>query len=90
MTTGCAQASTSSDVRYSSGYHRHELNICVQWKARHVDDGPGDVIDIHRRLRPGRAVSLLDTHAGFFRKLGRGVANVDLTSGDVELPRTLE
>ena len=39
---------------------RHELDVRVERQRRHVDDGPRDVSDVHRRLGSARPVGLED------------------------------
>lgn len=50
-----------------------------------VDHGAGNIVDIHCRLDFDRAVGLRHTLFHARGHIGRGIANVDPTTGDVIL-----
>ena len=76
----------AADERHLRRHHGQEQDVGVQRQARHVDDRPGDVLHVHRRLDGDSPVRLRHAvlHPG--RHLGLGVADVDLAAGDVVLP----
>src|SRR5215469_8555490 len=74
---------TSTDERHLRRHYRHELNIRIQWQARHIEHGIGDMLHVHPWFRNSGAVRLQRSGCqclGHFRSC---VSNVNLTTRDV-------
>src|SRR5437899_3811415 len=79
-------ASATADERHLGRHDGHELDICVQGQAGHIEDRPRYMLDVDPRFRQDRAVWLFRARRKLLRQLGRCVADVDLAARDVELP----
>jgi hypothetical protein len=50
--------SAAADEGHFCCHHCHEQDVCVEWQARHVDDGVSDVFHVEHGLGCGRQVGL--------------------------------
>src|SRR6266849_6416149 len=76
----------ATDEGHLCRHHRQELHVGIEGKARHVDDGPRHVLDIHGELDLDGSIGLRDTFGHARRHLRRGIADIDLPAGDVVFP----
>src|SRR5215469_15068342 len=74
---------TSTDERHLRRHYRHELNIRIQWQARHIEHSIGDVLHVHSWFRNGGAVRLQSPGSQCLAHLRNRVSNVNLTTRDV-------
>lgn len=42
---------SASDQRHAGGHQRHKLDVSVQRKTRHIENGSGDMLQLHSRFR---------------------------------------
>src|SRR5947207_9400628 len=80
-----AAYSTPSHKRHLGGHDCHELNIGVERKIRHINDGVSYMLQVEARLHGNRVVRLNDARGHAFGHLRCGVADVDLAACDVVL-----
>src|SRR6266567_4756645 len=67
-------------------YAADERDVGVQGQGGHVQHRVGDVLGVEGRLRRDRSVGLRYAAADDLGHVRRGVADVDLAAGDVEVP----
>src|SRR5215475_7446901 len=74
---------TSTDERHLRRHYGHELNVRIQWQARHIDHSIGDMLHVHCWFRNSGAVRLQSSGCQFVAHLRNRVSNVNLTTRDV-------
>ncbi len=74
---------SAADKRHLRRHDVQEHRVGVERPCRHEHQRICNVLHVHARLDHGVAARLLDTGGHAFGHLGRGVADVDLTAGDV-------
>lgn len=74
------------DKGHGCGHDRHELDVRLQGQICHVQDGGSDMFDIHHGLGRHCAVGLGDAFGHRGGHVRKGVADINLTAGDVEWP----
>jgi len=77
------RALAATDQGHVRGHQSHELHVGIQRKAGHVKNGICHVAEVHPGLGHNGAVGLQGACGEGSREFGGGIADVDLTAGDV-------
>src|SRR5690606_33106035 len=85
LTVACYGLPTS-DVGHIGRHNSHELHVGVQRQAGHVHHGLGNMFHIHEWLGAHRTVCLHHAPAHDVSHFTGGVADIDLSAGNVISP----
>ena len=76
---------STPDERHPRRHDGHELHVGIERQLGHLQHGPGDVFDIHHRLRHAFTIRLRHAFGHGLGHWRRRITDIDLAAGNVEV-----